>query len=587
MSGFLQALMSGTRGIELAYGVTLAGMLFACIRARAPWMTLLLTPFFAAPVFLIAALSLPLISPLLRDLGIGPFSLGRVIFGALFCAGAGNLAGRQIVARSASAVPSYHRGAIVSAQPAAGRADPDNPDAIRIAGVPVKPEDETKHFKLIGTTGTGKSTAIQELLAAALARGDRAIIADPDSGYLRRFYEPDRDVILNPFDGDARKWDLFGEIIHDYDVDHLARSLIPDSGSLDRSWNEYARIFFSALVQQAIRAGTPNDVELYRLIKSASVAELRMLLGGTAAGPFLDEGNEKMFGSIRSIASSATRPLEYTTRQLATPLSVRQWVRQGAARHAGGNGGVLFLPYSAGEIAALRSMISAWMRLGIFEAMELDEGDQRLWFVVDELDALGAIDGLKDALARLRKFGGRCVLGFQSIGQVSATYDKGTAETIVENCGNTLILRCSASEHGGTAEFASKLIGQREVLHTTRSRTRKPTDWMASTTTSRQLRTEPAVMASEVERLPDLTGYLKIASNPDWLAVKLTPITETTKPRQRKPAILAPDPAAAPSPPVPPTAELSTRAGSQGVARPRRARTTPPPANRRQPKAPD
>jgi hypothetical protein len=28
--------------------------------------------------------------------------------------------------------------------------------------------------------------------------------------------------------------------------------------------------------------------------------------------------------------------------------------------------------------------------------------------------ALGPIDGLKDALARLRKFGGRCVLGFQS-----------------------------------------------------------------------------------------------------------------------------------------------------------------------------
>ena len=26
--------------------------------------------------------------------------------------------------------------------------------------------------------------------------------------------------------------------------------------------------------------------------------------------------------------------------------------------------------------------------------------DQHLWFVVDELDALGAIDGLKDALAR-------------------------------------------------------------------------------------------------------------------------------------------------------------------------------------------
>ncbi len=39
------------------------------------------------------------------------------------------------------------------------------------------------------------------------------------------------------------------------------------------------------------------------------------------------------------------------------------------------------------------------------QAMDRGEGDQRLWFVVDELDALGEIDGLKDALARLRKFG--------------------------------------------------------------------------------------------------------------------------------------------------------------------------------------
>ena len=45
------------------------------------------------------------------------------------------------------------------------------------------------------------------------------------------------------------------------------------------------------------------------------------------------------------------------------------------------------------------------------KAMSRPEGDQRLWFVIDELDALGNIDGLKDALARLRKFGGRCVLG--------------------------------------------------------------------------------------------------------------------------------------------------------------------------------
>ncbi len=155
--------------------------------------------------------------------------------------------------------------------------------------------------------------------------------------------------------------------------------------------------------------------------------------------------------------------------------------------------------------------------------MDRSEGDQRLWFVVDELDALGEIDGLKDALARLRKFGGRTILGFQSIAQVSSTYGKGAADTIVENCGNTLILRCSASEHGGTSEFASKLIGQREVMHTTRSKSRQATAWLGTTTTSEHVKIEPAVMASEIERLPDLHGFLKFASIPDWRRVMLSP----------------------------------------------------------------
>src|SRR2546425_3346299 len=116
--------------------------------------------------------------------------------------------------------------------------------------------------------------------------------------------------------------------------------------------------------------------------------------------------------------------------------------------------------------------------------MDRAEQDQRLWFVVDELDSLGAIDGLKDALARLRKFGGRCVLGFQSIAQVSSTYGRGEAQTIVENCGNTLILRCSGGDNGGTAQFASRLIGQREVLRANRSRSRRPEDILFSTTLS-------------------------------------------------------------------------------------------------------
>ncbi len=57
---------------------------------------------------------------------------------------------------------------------------------LTIAGVALPFEDEFKHLKCIGTTGTGKSTAIRELLHAALYRGDRTVIADPD-GKTGRF----------------------------------------------------------------------------------------------------------------------------------------------------------------------------------------------------------------------------------------------------------------------------------------------------------------------------------------------------------------------------------------------------------------
>lgn len=394
--------------------------------------------------------------------------------------------------------------------------------ALTLAGVAVAALDETKHFKLIGTTGTGKSTAIRELLHGALERGDRAVVTDPDSGYLGRFYNRYRgDVILNPFEPDSVKWDLFAEIRHPYDVEQLASGLIPSTEDASgREWRGYARTFLTAVVRRCRQAGRCHSRELWRLLTIASSDELRVIVAGTPAQPFLEPDNARMFGSIRSVATSAIAALEFIQAQRASAFSVREWVTAGR--------GVLFIPYQARQLAALRSMIATWARLAIFEAMSRPEGDQHLWFVVDELDALGAIDGLKDALARLRKFGGRCVLGFQSIAQVSSTYGAGDAQTIVENCGNTLILRCAGSEGGGTSQFASRLIGEREIVRRqiTRGRDREgfggARGSRRSTQVSEQHVTEAALMPSELEQLPDLTGYLKTASAQAWKMVSIT-----------------------------------------------------------------
>jgi hypothetical protein len=535
----VSSLLHGSAGLLSAYAVVQGSLLAGLVRGRAGARRLLLSPLVAVPATVAAGVGMSAAAGLASHFGIVAGGALQLCGGVACSAALGYAAGRAFARQSSLAV-TYGRGAIVTDEPAAAatassgrargvdRVGGHRAPGITLAGLPVAADDEAKHFKLIGTTGTGKSTAIREMLNAALARGDRAVIADPDGGYLRHFYDAGRgDMILNPFDPRSAKWDLFGEITNDYDVDQLARSLIPDHEGSDRSWRGYARTFFSAVTAQAHSAGSREVGELYRLLVVAGTNELRTLVAGTPAQPFLEEHNGRMFDSIRSVTSSAVSALEYVSRQRSAALSVRDWVRgvsasPGTPASMDRPSGVLFMPYRAGQIPALRSVISAWMRLAIFEAMNREEeGEQRLWFVVDELDALGQIDGLKDALARLRKFGGRCVLGFQSVAQVSSTYGGGEAQTIVENCGNTLIFRCSGSEHGGTSQFASRLIGEREVTRISSSRSRRPTEFFASTTQSEHTSVEPAVMGSEIEQLPDLSGYLKLASSPGWLRVRL------------------------------------------------------------------
>lgn len=532
--------MPGADGIQLAYSMVLGAMFAALVKERASFARILVAPFAAVAVTLLASMALALLSLPWGLIASAAAGL-RIMFNTALLLIMGYAAGRWLARlRPASLHSLYQRGAALVGRAqaevaaAAGAAAPAG--SLTLAGVPVPGQDETKHFKFIGATGTGKSTAIRELLGAALARGDRAVIADPDGGCLVRFYDLERgDVILNPFHAHSRKWDLFAEIDADQDIEQLSRSLIPQGKDGERACNDYARTFLGELIRHCRRRGIAGDQTLHNLVTATSQTDLREILAQGPAGPFLAAGNEGMFAPVRSVAASALRVLALISTQEGPPFSVRRWVREGS--------GVLFLPYTAGEIAGLRTVISAWMRLAISELMAGPEGDRHLWFIVDELDALGAIDGLRDVLARLGKFGGRCVLGLQSIAQVSLAYGHGAAQTIGENTGNTLILRCPDSERGGTAQYASHLIGEQQILRRIISRrVRAFFPALPLLQVSEQPSTQAVVRPSQIERLPELEGFLKLASYPDWRYVRLAP--ESAPSVLRGPFVPAVQPAA-------------------------------------------
>jgi type IV secretory pathway TraG/TraD family ATPase VirD4 len=519
-------LTHGWHGFLLLYILIAVFSLVGLKRARAGLYQYAFWPLTSILTLVVVGLLLELSGWILKTFDVPLVGIFRVLFSVLFIMAGGFFGGLFWAARGQPLKATHGRGAVVFDGPDAKRqvrwlksqGNRSAEEPLTLAGVTVPFEDETKHFKFMGTTGAGKSTAMRELLDGALNRGDRAVIADPDGAFLSRFYNRARgDVILNPFDSRSAKWDLFSEIKNPYDIDQMARAFIPDRGNADPTWTGYGRTFFGAIVKQTRLLKATDLTELYRLLTAAKREELQILVEGTPAAPFLEEGNEKFFGSVRATTADATKPLEYICAQRATPFSVREWIEAGR--------GVLFLPYQADQIAALKSIISTWMRLAVFQTLSLGEGDRRLWFAVDELDALGPIDGLADALPRLRKFGGRCAIGFQSISQVSTTYGHGLAQAMVENCGTSLVLRCSASENGGTSRFASRLIGEREVVRISNSASRSSSGLLAGGTphdtkgTSEHHATESAVMPAEIEQLPDRNGYLKFPSQPAWIRV--------------------------------------------------------------------
>jgi hypothetical protein len=72
------------------------------------------------------------------------------------------------------------------------------------------------------------------------------------------------------------------------------------------------------------------------------------------------------------------------------------------------------------------------------------------------------------------------------------------------------------------------------VVHFSQSKTWQPGHWFSSETTSEQRSIEPAVMASEIEQLPDLQGFLKFASTPDWQHALLTHVEYPTIDRPKR-----------------------------------------------------
>ncbi|WP_162753229.1 type IV secretion system DNA-binding domain-containing protein, partial [Escherichia coli] len=102
------------------------------------------------------------------------------------------------------------------------------PPQVTYQSVPVPIRDsEIQNFCLHGTVGAGKSEVIRRLANYARQRGDMVVIYDRSGEFVKSYYDPSIDKILNPLDARCAAWDLWKECLTQPDFDNTANTLIP------------------------------------------------------------------------------------------------------------------------------------------------------------------------------------------------------------------------------------------------------------------------------------------------------------------------------------------------------------------------
>lgn len=392
-------------------------------------------------------------------------------------------------------------------------ATPLAPQLLTFGGVPLAREQENRHALMCGSTGTGKTTAVAELLDGITARGDRAVIVDPNGSYLSQFHQSG-DVVLNVFDRRSPGWSPFLEVRKPYDLDKIARSIVPDAQGPDAPWHFYSQVLISEVMRALMRDGQGTTAALLEALTVWAPEKLHKLVAGTAAAGLFDKDAARALASTRFVLASHLKA--YDTLQPGT-FSVRDWVEAGDAsgsKH-------LFITWREDMTAALAPLIACWVDVVCTASLSLaPDPDRRLWLLLDELPSIGKVSTLEAALTKGRKHGLCCLAGVQSTAQLERLYGRESA-VVLRSCFRNFLAFAIAKADPDTSETFSRALGEQEVDRAVQSKTRGANG--ASQSVSVQRVRERVVLPSELNELPDLTAYLCLAGAEPARRIRLTP----------------------------------------------------------------
>lgn len=293
---------------------------------------------------------------------------------------------------------------------------------LKIGTMPLVKDSETKHFLVTGATGSGKTTFMDNLLPQVQEKGHPAIVIDQTGEMISKYYQPDRgDIIFNPLDSRSMTWNIWKDCLGE--EDKVAKIIIEfnskSSGSrANPFWDLSAAEILAALLK--ICQPIKSFEELNRLARNSTVGELTYRLKGHAAARYFNQDNSVTASSILSVLTTNSKPLSYL--KDGNPngtFSLKEYFEQIKQ----GRNNWLFLATKPSNRQITLPLIASMVELACSEMMNIGiDQNRRLWFVLDELAALGNLPALSSLMAEGRKYGACVMAGLQSLSQLNESY---------------------------------------------------------------------------------------------------------------------------------------------------------------------
>jgi hypothetical protein len=171
----------------------------------------------------------------------------------------------------------------------------------------------------------------------------------------------------------------------------------------------------------------------------------------------------------------------------------------------------LFIASDQRQLQAVRPVLSLWLDAVADTIMSLPPDDQRrIWFILDELQALQELPSLQPLLTEGRKYGACVVAGVQNMGQLRQNYGPDRAEVLLSLLNTKAFFRLPEPR---TAKWCEDAIGSAVMERVGESIRYGTSETMDGAQLSPHRSTEPIVMAGDIARQPDLHCYLTLPGN--------------------------------------------------------------------------